>query len=197
MDEWEQESERASRVRYFIYITLRLFCHFGFHFFLVCLVTAYAEFSFPLLYLVGCSVCLVAWLLSDRLIHWFAIFTQASNFGPADWRARPPRPTAALAHPRSGCPPSVDSVEICMMSGRWSIYKPSAPTANTTERNIVSLLLLYLLWWCVENGCWFGGLLVWFGWLCILQGIGGDWFHIRLFWVFCILHLHCFDWYGK
>lgn len=54
------ESKRASeRVGFgILYITLRLFCHFGFSFFF--LVTAYAEFSFPLLYLVGCSVCLVA-----------------------------------------------------------------------------------------------------------------------------------------
>lgn len=57
------ESKRASeRVGFgILYILLQdSFVILVFIFFLVCLVTAYAEFSFPLLYLVGCSVCLVA-----------------------------------------------------------------------------------------------------------------------------------------
>lgn len=71
-------------------------------------------------------------LLFVFLIHVITIFTQASNFGPAGWRVRPPRPKAALAHPRSGCRPSADSVDICLMNGRWTIYRPLALTGNTT-----------------------------------------------------------------
>lgn len=56
------ESKRASeRVGFgILYILLQDSFVILVFIFLVCLVTAYAEFSFPLLFLVGCSVCLVA-----------------------------------------------------------------------------------------------------------------------------------------